>query len=148
MSNIDLKSLVAEVEEARELLKRKADLEKELQQGQKRLDRIQATHAAEERGLEETLAQHQKARDNFEHERNRFAIDLDEHQRLCAESKRATQEANDAELRAANLDIEAFRDRVAGEKRALEAEIRGLSALRTAIKVEIADLRKRIDLLS
>ena len=144
MNAVDLAALVAEVEEARQILAKKAELEHEIAVAEKRAKKLAAEYAAAEHALETTRQMAAQEQARFEHEKARYGTDLRTHVESCEREKKGVQGQTDQEVRQLNADIEAFRARCTTEKRSLTAEILRLGGERDCLLSACAEFKRRI----
>lgn len=143
----DFEALVAEVNEARAILKRKDELEREIRSAERQFAAL-TTKALELAELRDAIeADIRAGRDRFEHEKARYSTELAAHVKTCEERKAVVEKEYAAARVGLATDLAAVHDSVAGQTRDLEKQVSGLVATRDALKKEIQDFRARIALL-
>lgn len=119
----DLKGLLEEVTEARKLLARKAEVEREIMFEERRLARVKAEKDNTESDMEKLRREMGQAQANFDHEKKRFAAELSRIIGECAAQKVEAERAKSQALAAVDLDAHSYRASVASERTKLTAEI-------------------------
>lgn len=140
----DLQKLLDDVEEARKLLAEKAKVERELQQAKKTLDKLRIEAAAKEQHLENVQAKIAHEESRFEHEKARYAQDLESHLKGCEKKKKEADVQVASVVGDVDVQIEKRRVAAEGEKRVIDQGLVSLRTERNRIAFEIGEFKRKI----
>jgi hypothetical protein len=99
MEAIDLQTFADQVTEAQELLARKADVEREIVEAERRRDRVVAELARADEDLQVVCHKAQEESVRFAHEKRRYTLQLEEHQKATNQQMCALDQNHHATLR-------------------------------------------------
>lgn len=140
----DLKRMVETAEEAEKLLKRKSYVEAEIARAEKRLGKLGDELEAKEKAIEQADSQYKDISSRFEHEKRRYANDLEQHRLQCEDAKREMSKAVQEARKQSQSDLSQLSDVHTKEKARIERETAETRGILDTVRLEISDLKRRV----